>query len=64
VVANRDSLLLRLRASSFESLLHESPALAVPFLLALSRSAVGRIRGLTKRHEDSIHFIRSTHGGI
>jgi hypothetical protein len=62
VVANQDSVLLRIRAASFELLLREAPALAVPFLLALSRSAVARVRGLTKRHEDSVHFIRTTHG--
>ena len=62
VVANQDSVLLRIRTASFDLLLREAPALAVPFLLALSRSAVGRVRGLTKRHEDTVHFIRTTHG--
>ncbi len=61
VVANKDSVLLKISSGAFEQLLREAPILAVPFLLALSRSVVGRVRGLTKRYEDSVHFIRSTH---
>jgi hypothetical protein len=61
VVANRDSVLLKFSSVAFAQLLREAPALAVPFLMALSRSVVGRVRGLTKRYEDSVHFIRTTH---
>jgi hypothetical protein len=61
VVANRDSVLLKISSMAFDQLLREAPALAVPFLLALSRSVVGRVRGLTKRYEDSVHFIRASH---
>src|SRR5947207_2002398 len=61
VVANKDSVLLKISSAAFDQLLREAPALAVPFLLALSRSVVGRVRSLTKRYEDSVHFIRSTH---
>jgi len=61
VVANRDSVLLKFSTVAFDQLLREAPALAVPFLMALSRSVVGRVRGLTKRYEDSVHFIRTTH---
>jgi len=61
VVANKDSVLLKITTVAFDQLLREAPALAVPFLLALSRSVVGRVRGLTKRYEDSVHFIRTTH---
>jgi len=61
VVANRDSVLLKFSSVAFDQLLREAPALAVPFLMALSRSVVGRVRGLTKRYEDSVHFIRTTH---
>jgi CRP-like cAMP-binding protein len=59
VVANRDSTLLRISAAAFDHLVAEAPALALPFLLALSRSVVGRVRTLTKRYEDSIHFSRT-----
>ena len=60
IIANKDSVLLRVSAEAFERLLREAPALAVPLLLALSRAMVGRVRSLTKRYEDSVHFIRAT----
>ena len=59
VVANKASVLLKMSSAAFTQLLREAPALAVPFLLGLSRSVVGRVRSLTKRYEDSIHFIRA-----
>ena len=62
VVANRDSTLLKLSNASFERLVREAPALAMPFVLALSRQAVQRVRQATKRYEDSIQFIRSAKG--
>jgi len=61
VVANKDSVLLKISSVAFDQLLREAPVLAVPFLLALSRSVVGRARGHNKRYEDSVHFIRATH---
>jgi len=60
IIANRDSVLLRVSAAAFEKLVRQAPALAVPLLLALSRAVVGRVRSLTKRYEDSVHFIRAT----
>ncbi|MEO8429135.1 MAG: cyclic nucleotide-binding domain-containing protein [Verrucomicrobiota bacterium] len=60
VLANRDSVLLKISCLAFEQLLREAPSLAVPFLLALSRSVVGRVRTLTSRYEDSVRFIRAT----
>ena len=59
VVANKDSVLMKISSAAFAQLLREAPALAVPFLLGLSRSVVGRVRSLTKRYEDSIRFIRA-----
>jgi CRP-like cAMP-binding protein len=59
VVANRDSTLLKLSSAAFERLIREAPALAMPFVLALSREAVQRVRHATKRYEDSIQFIRT-----
>jgi CRP-like cAMP-binding protein len=60
VIANKDSLLLKLSSEGFNRLLGEAPMLAVPFLLALSRTVVGRIRKATKRYEDSVRFIRTS----
>jgi hypothetical protein len=59
VFANLDSVLLKISAASFSNLIREAPALATPFLFALSRSVVGRVRGLTKKYQDSIHFSRA-----
>jgi hypothetical protein len=59
VVANQPSTLLKISAAAFDHLVAEAPALALPFLLALSRFVVGRVRTLTKRYEDSIHFSRT-----
>ena len=58
VFANLDSVLLKISADSFAKLVREAPALATPFLFALSRSVVGRVRVLTKKYQDSIHFSR------
>jgi CRP/FNR family transcriptional regulator, cyclic AMP receptor protein len=60
VIANRDSVLLRLSNSAFERLVREAPALSVPFLLALSRAVVHSIRHTNKKYEDSIRFIRAS----
>lgn len=60
VVANRDTRLLKLSSAAFERLIRESPALALPFLLALSRALVERLRRSTKRYEDTIRFIRTS----
>ncbi|MFO1500993.1 MAG: cyclic nucleotide-binding domain-containing protein [Verrucomicrobiota bacterium] len=59
VVANQPSLLLKISAASMAKLMQDSPALAAPFLHALSQSIVGRLRGLNKKYEDSIHFSRT-----
>lgn len=58
VVANQPSVLLKISAASVERLVKESPAVAAPFLHALSRAMVGRVRGLIKKYQDSIHFSR------
>jgi len=60
VIANKDSVLLKLSSTAFERLVREAPALSVPFLLALSRAVVFRIRRVTTKYEDSIRFIRTS----
>ena len=49
LVANVDSLLLKLSAASFERLVKEAPALATPFLQAAARTLAARIRVDNKR---------------
>jgi hypothetical protein len=58
VLANVESVLLKISATSLKRLFQEAPALAAPFLLALSKTITGRVRILTKRYEDAIHFAR------
>ncbi len=59
VVANVESVLLKISASSLKRLFQEAPALAAPFLLALNKTITSRVRTLTKRYEDSILFART-----
>jgi CRP-like cAMP-binding protein len=58
VLTNMESVLLKISASALKRLFQEAPALAAPFLLALSKTITGRVRTLTKRYEDAIHFAR------
>jgi CRP-like cAMP-binding protein len=60
VLANRESTVLVISASALEQLCKEAPALATPFLRALSRAVAIRVRALTKRYEDTIHLARTT----
>ena len=59
VLANKESVLVKVSAGALQHLFEEAPALAAPFLLALSRTLTSRIRTLTKRYEDSVHFSRT-----
>ena len=58
IIANEESVLLKISAPAVAQVVREKPHLATPFLFALSRTIGGRIRALTKRYEDSIHFSR------
>jgi hypothetical protein len=59
VVANVESVLLKISAGALKRLFQEAPALAAPFLLALNKTITSRVRSLTKRYEDSILFART-----
>jgi len=59
VVANTECVLLKISADALKRLFQEAPALAAPFLLALSKTITTRVRTLTKRYEDSILFART-----
>jgi CRP-like cAMP-binding protein len=62
VIANVDAVLLKISAINFHRMIQEAPALAAPFLAALSRSISGRIRTLTRKYQDSIHLSRTATG--
>ena len=49
VIANMDSVLLRMAATDFDRLTREAPALATPFLQATARTLAARIRADNKR---------------
>jgi CRP-like cAMP-binding protein len=59
VVANKDSLLLKISAESFQNLLENAPDLAAPFLFGMSKTLTARIRADNKRYRDSISFARA-----
>ena len=59
VIVNTEAVLLKISAVSLKKLFQEAPALAAPFLLALSKTVAARIRATTKRYEDSVLFART-----
>ncbi len=59
VVVNTEAVLLKISAAALKKLFQEAPALAAPFLLALSKTIAARIRATTKRYEDSVLFART-----
>jgi CRP/FNR family transcriptional regulator, cyclic AMP receptor protein len=59
VVANQDSLLLKISAEAFGRLLNDAPDLAAPFLFAMGKTLTARIRADNKRYRDSINFARA-----
>src|ERR1043165_1101212 len=56
VVANQDSLLLKVSSDAFTKLTREAPDLASPVLLAIGRTLTARIRADNKRYSDSVSF--------
>jgi len=61
VIANKECLLLRIPAGAFQRLVEEAPDLAAPFLFAIAKTLIARIRADNKRYRDSIAFARTAH---
>jgi CRP-like cAMP-binding protein len=59
VIANQPTVLIKVSDASLKKMFAEAPALAAPFVLALTRGIAQRVRALTKRYEDSVHFSRA-----
>jgi hypothetical protein len=59
VLANKDSVLLKVSSEAFDKLRQEAPELATPMLHAISRTLAGRIRADNKRIKDSVNFART-----
>ena len=60
VVANNNSVLLKVSATSFQRLVQEAPELATPFLVSICKTLTARIRADNKRLRDSINVARAT----
>jgi len=58
VIANSNSRLLKISSAAFARVMREAPALAASFLYGLSKSIGARVRVLTQKYQDSIHFSR------
>jgi CRP-like cAMP-binding protein len=58
VLANQPTVLIKVSEAGLRKMFAEAPALAAPFMFALSRVIVQRIRAMTKRYEDTINFSR------
>lgn len=59
VVANTDSIVMKISAAGFDALAKEAPEIATPFLRALGRTLTARIRADNKRYGDSVKFTRA-----
>lgn len=56
VVANEDSVLLKLPEKAFHKIINEAPALATPFLFSIAKTITTRALDLGKRYEDVIRM--------
>lgn len=63
VMANQSSVLIKVSEAALKKMFAEAPALAAPFMFALTRVIAQRVRMTTKRYEDSIHFSRAAGSG-
>jgi hypothetical protein len=59
VVANQDTLLLKIPAGAFQRFLGEVPDPAASFLFAMCRTLISRIRADNKRFRDSVALMRT-----
>jgi hypothetical protein len=59
VIANRDSVLLKISSEAFDKLRREAPELSAPILFAISKTLAARIRADNKRIKDSVNFARA-----
>jgi Cyclic nucleotide-binding domain len=62
VVANTDSLLLKISAEAFHEFIGGAPDLAATFLFGICQTLTARIRADNKRYRDSIAFARTARG--
>jgi hypothetical protein len=59
VVANSESLVVKISTAAFDKLASEAPEIATPLLRAVGRTLSARIRTDNKRYGDSVKFSRA-----
>jgi CRP-like cAMP-binding protein len=59
VIANKESVLLKIGTEAFERLRRDAPELSAPILFAISKTLAARIRADNKRIKDSVNFARA-----
>ena len=64
VVANQESVLIKVSDKALRKIFMEAPALAAPFMFGLTRVIAQRVRYLTKRYQDTIHFSREAAAAV
>ena len=60
VVANNNSVLLKVSAANLQRMVQDAPELATPFLIAICKTLTARIRADNKRLRDSINVARAS----
>lgn len=60
VVANNNSVLLKVSATNLQRMVQDAPELATPFLIAVCKTLTARIRADNKRLRDSINVARAS----
>ena len=63
VIANTDSVLLKISAKKFQKLISDAPDLAAPFLVAMGKTRTARIRADNKRYRAPVTFARTAGAG-
>jgi CRP-like cAMP-binding protein len=56
VVANTDSILLKISSEAFDKLRREAPEISTPILFSISKTLAARIRADNRRIKDSVRF--------
>jgi hypothetical protein len=59
VLANQESLLLKISRANFDRLVARAPELAAPFIFSISKTLAARIRADNRRFKDSVHAARA-----
>jgi len=59
VIANKESILLKISSEAFDKLRRDAPELSAPILFSISKTLAARIRAENKRMKDSVSLARA-----